>query len=62
LRDFGGSQKSGGHGLEQMGSLDGVMITTDAAHTQVQTAQRIVMENGADYLLPLKGNQHPNKS
>jgi hypothetical protein len=40
-----------------MGPLDGVMITADAAHTQIKTAKKIVMEKGADYLLPLKANQ-----
>jgi hypothetical protein len=43
--------------LTQMGPLDGIMVTTDAAHTQVETAQVVVMEQGADYLLPIKGNQ-----
>jgi hypothetical protein len=43
--------------LAQMGPLDGVMVTTDAAHTQVETAQVVVLEQGADYLSPIKGNQ-----
>jgi len=43
--------------LDQMGPLDGLMVTTDAAHTQVETAQTIVMGHGADYLTPIKGNQ-----
>ena len=43
--------------LKQIGPLDEVMITTDAAHAQHRTARAIVMEHGADYLLPLKANQ-----
>jgi hypothetical protein len=43
--------------LDQMGPLDGIMVTTDAAHTQVETAQKVVMEQGGDYLSPIKGNQ-----
>jgi hypothetical protein len=43
--------------LAQMGPLDGIMVTTDAAHTQVETAQVVVMDQGADYLSPIKGNQ-----
>ena len=43
--------------LREMGPLDGIMTTMDAAHTNIQTAQTVVMETGADYLLPVKGNQ-----
>lgn len=43
--------------LAQMGPLDGIMVTTDAAHTQVETAQVVVMDQGGDYLSPIKGNQ-----
>lgn len=43
--------------LRQMGPLDDVLITTDAAHTNPQTARVIVQEQGADYFLPLKCNQ-----
>jgi hypothetical protein len=43
--------------LRTMGPLDGIMTTFDAAHTCAETAQTIVMEKGADYLLPVKGNQ-----
>lgn len=43
--------------VAQMGPLDGIMVTTDAAHTQVETAQVVVMEHGGDYLSPIKGNQ-----
>jgi hypothetical protein len=43
--------------LDKLPHLDGVMSTADAAHTNAETARQIVMEKGADYLLPLKGNQ-----
>jgi hypothetical protein len=43
--------------LTQMGPLDEMMVTTDAAHTQAQTAQMVVMQHGGDYLSPIKGNQ-----
>lgn len=43
--------------LAQMGPLDDIMVTTDAAHTQVETAHVVVMEQGGDYLSPIKGNQ-----
>ena len=43
--------------LKQMGPLDGIMVTTDAAHTQIETSQIVVMEQGGDYLSPIKGNQ-----
>jgi hypothetical protein len=43
--------------LDSMPSLDGVMTTADAAHTQNETARKIVQDKGGDYLLPLKGNQ-----
>jgi hypothetical protein len=43
--------------LRRMGPLDGVMTTMDAAHTNIETAQTVVIETGADYLLPVKGNQ-----
>ena len=43
--------------LAQMGPLDGIMVTTDAAHTQVETAHVVVREQGGDYLAPIKGNQ-----
>lgn len=43
--------------LTQMGPLDDIMVTTDAAHTQAETAQMVVMQHGGDYLSPIKGNQ-----
>jgi len=36
---------------------DGDKVTLDALHTQHETAQIIVQERGADYLLCVKGNQ-----
>jgi hypothetical protein len=43
--------------IRQIGPLDDILVTTDAAHTQVETAQEVVMNQGADYLSPIKGNQ-----
>ena len=37
--------------------LDGCIVTVDALNTQTATAQKII-DKGADYILPLKGN-HP---
>jgi hypothetical protein len=37
--------------------LEGQKVTLDALHTQQETAQIIVQECGADYLLCVKGNQ-----
>jgi hypothetical protein len=42
--------------LESLPSLDHQIITADALHTQKLTAQ-IIVENGGDYLLQIKGNQ-----
>jgi predicted transposase YbfD/YdcC len=42
--------------LEAM-DLQDALITTDAAHTQVETARYLVEDKKADYLMPLKGNQ-----
>ena len=38
-------------------NLQGRILVADAAHTQTQTAQQILFEQGADYLLTVKGNQ-----
>jgi hypothetical protein len=43
--------------LEKTAALDGHLVMLDALHTNAQTARQIVQECGADYLLPLKGNQ-----
>lgn len=37
--------------------LQGKILVADAAHTQVETAQKILFEGGGDYLLTVKGNQ-----
>ena len=37
--------------------LLGKIVLTDALHTQVETAQQILYEQGGDYLLTVKGNQ-----
>lgn len=45
--------------LDHLPPLDGVLVTFDAAHSNGETARKVVMEKGGDYLLPIKGNQ-PN--
>ena len=42
--------------LESLGPLDGRLVMLDALHTNQETIRQIVQENGADYLLPVKGN------
>ena len=37
--------------------LQGKITLTDAAHTQVETGQKILYEKGGDYLMMVKGNQ-----
>ena len=37
--------------------LPGQMVSLDAMHTQHQTVAQILFDKGADYLLPIKGNQ-----
>ena len=37
--------------------LCGKITLTDAAHTQVETGQKILYEKGGDYLMTVKGNQ-----
>ena len=37
--------------------IQGAIITSDAIHTQSETARYIVKEKGADYLFTVKGNQ-----
>jgi hypothetical protein len=37
--------------------LPGQMVSLDAMHTQHQTVAQILFDRGADYLLPIKGNQ-----
>jgi hypothetical protein len=43
--------------LRQVPLREGDKVTLDAIHTQHETAQIIVQEKGADYLLSVKGNQ-----
>ena len=43
--------------LDVLPPLDGMLITFDAAHTNAETARKVVVDKGADYLLPIKGNQ-----
>jgi len=37
--------------------LAGKLVLSDAAHTQVETAQQILFQQGGDYLMTVKGNQ-----
>jgi hypothetical protein len=43
--------------LDILPDLDGMMITFDAAHSNQQTARKLVQDKGGDYLLPIKDNQ-----
>ena len=43
--------------LDQIGDLDGKVITADAAHTNAANARDVVEEHNGHYLLALKGNQ-----
>jgi hypothetical protein len=43
--------------LERAAILPGQMVTLDALHTQHKTVAQILYDKGADYLLPVKGNQ-----
>ena len=45
--------------LDILPPVDHALISFDAAHTNGETARKVVMDKGADYLLPIKGNQ-PN--
>ena len=42
--------------LEKTGPLDGKLVMLDALHTNQATLRRIHQDNGADFLLPVKGN------
>jgi len=42
--------------LDKIGPLDGKVVMLDALHTCQETLRKIHQENGADYLLPVKGN------
>jgi hypothetical protein len=43
--------------MERAPILPGQMVSLDAMHTQHKTVAKILYDKGADYLLPLKGNQ-----
>jgi hypothetical protein len=43
--------------LDQIGDLDGKVITADAAHTNAENARAVVDDHNGHYLLALKGNQ-----
>jgi hypothetical protein len=43
--------------LLRRSDVEGCLVVPDALHTQAETAHLIVQEKGADYLLPVKGNQ-----
>jgi hypothetical protein len=45
--------------LTALGPLDGKLVMLDALHPNQQTIRRIVQDHGAEYLLPVKGNQPP---
>lgn len=45
--------------LVKTGPLDGKLVMLDALHTNQTTLRQILQDNGADYLLPVKGN-HAN--
>jgi hypothetical protein len=42
--------------LDKIGALDGKLVMLDALHTCQETIRDIHQQNGADYLLPVKGN------
>lgn len=44
--------------LDRLGPLDGKLVMLDALHSCQQTLRQIHQDNGADYLMPVKGN-HP---
>jgi hypothetical protein len=44
--------------LEKLGPLDGKLLMLDALHPCQQTIRQAHQENGADFLIPVKGN-HP---
>ena len=44
--------------LEKLGPLDGKLLMLDALHSCQETVRQAYQDNGADFLLPVKGN-HP---
>lgn len=43
--------------IERAPIVPGQMVSLDAMHTQHETAAQILYDKGADYLVPIKGNQ-----
>ena len=43
--------------IERAPILAGQMVSLDAMHTQHKTVAQILYDKGADYLLPIAGNQ-----
>lgn len=43
--------------LDQIGDLDGKVVTADAAHTNAENARHVVDDHNGHYLFALKGNQ-----
>jgi hypothetical protein len=43
--------------LEKPGQLDGKLLMLDALHSCQQTMRQAYQDNGADFLIPVKGNQ-----
>jgi predicted transposase YbfD/YdcC len=43
--------------IERAPILPGQMVTWDAMNTQHRTVAQILYDKGADYLVPIKGNQ-----
>ncbi len=43
--------------LDQIGDLEGKVVTADAAHTNAENARHVVDDHHGHYLLALKGNQ-----
>ena len=43
--------------IEKLGPLDGKLLMLDALHSCQQTMRQAYQDNGADFLIPVKGNQ-----
>ena len=52
----GGSEITAARALLETLCLDGVLVTADALHTQIETVE-IILRRGGDYLFALKGNR-----
>ena len=42
--------------LDKLGDLTGKIVMFDALHTNQTTLRKVIQDNGADYLIPVKGN------